>query len=573
MDKKVIASTLNDIAVMLELIGENPFKVKAFDTAARTVEMLESDIGQLVADGTIHQIKGIGAAISREITSLVQSGSSPLYQELQGRVPPGLLTMLDIPGLGPKKISALYRLLGITAIGQLETACRENRLAALPGFGQKSQDNILQAIELMHSFAGQHRYGDVIQQAIALERSLAASDYAIRTAIAGSLRRCKEVVKDIDLLASSSSPDQLIRLFTGLPEVAAVIAAGSTKASVSLASGINIDLRVVADDEFPYALHHFTGSKEHNTAMRHRAKGLDLKMNEYGLFDDQGKNIPCAGETEIFQALGLDYIPPELREGSGEIDAAASHTLPQLVEAGDLQGVLHVHSQYSDGSSSIAELAQACRDQGWSYLGISDHSQSAAYANGLTVEMVKRQMAEIDELNSRHKDFTIFKGIESDILKDGSLDYPEEILSLFDFVIGSIHSGLKMSEDEATGRLLKALANPYLTILGHPTGRLLLGRQGYPLEMKTVIDSARDHRVAIELNVNPYRMDLDWRWCRYAKSQGVKIPVNPDAHRHEELGLARQGVGVARKGWLEKGDVLNTLSAADLGRYFQAKRS
>lgn len=572
MDKKIIASVLTEIAVLLELTGENPFKVKAFDSAARIVEMLPEEISQLVAEGGINQIKGIGPAISREISALVQDGRSPLHQELQSRVPAGLLTLLDVPGLGPKKIHALHNLLGITGICQLETACREDQLTTLPGFGQKSQGNILQAIEFMHGFAGQHRYGDVIQQALALEKALHTSPYAIRTSVAGSLRRCKEVVKDIDLLASSEAPEALIKLFTELPEVASVIAAGKTKASATLTSGINADLRVVTDVEFPYALHHFTGSKEHNTAMRHRAKGFDLKMNEYGLFDTAGKNLPCADEAELFQALGLDYIPPELRENNGEIEAAENHALPLLVERRDLQGILHVHSQYSDGAASIAELAKACQALGWSYLGISDHSRSAAYANGLTVEMVKRQLAEIDEINSRNSDFTIFKGIEADILKDGSLDYPDDILASFDFVIGSVHSGLKMTEDEATKRLLNAIANPFLTILGHPTGRLLLGRQGYPLEMKTVIDAARDHQVAIELNVNPYRMDLDWRWCRYAKSQGVKIPINPDAHRQEELGLALQGVGVARKGWLEKSDVLNTLSAGEIGRYFQAKR-
>lgn len=567
MNKKEIGRVLNDIGVMMELMGENPYRVNAFYSASRQVELLQDDISDLVRQGKIREIRGIGESIGTQISQLVTNGSSSLYEELKVRVPDDLFEMMRIPGLGPKKINSLYTRLGIATVEELEEACRENRLVALSGFGVKTQENILKALANFRKFSGRHRYGDVIDLARELEETLLEQPGVQKVQLAGSLRRCREIVKDIDILASAVDPGSLMEFFTSLPQVENVVGVGNTKASVVLRTGINVDLRVVEHTQFPYALHHFTGSQEHNTAMRHRAKSMGLKMNEYGLFNQEGENIPCTGEKEIFHALGLSFIPPELRENAGEIEAAEQRELPILVDEKDIKGVFHVHTVFSDGLASIGDLVESCRRRGWSYLGIADHSRSAYYAHGLKIDAIERQLREIDALNAEYPDFTIFKGIESDILKDGSLDYPDEILYRFDFVVASIHSGFKMTEAEATNRLLTAMSNPYVTMLGHPTGRILLGREGYPVDLKQIISAAKEYRVILELNANPYRLDLDWRWCRLAKEQGVMIAINPDAHNLENLGYVRFGVGAARKGWLEKENILNTMTREQVAEY------
>jgi DNA polymerase (family 10) len=571
VDKKQIARILNEIGVLLELKGENPFKVRAYANSARIIEMLNEDIGQLVETGRIKQLKGIGKALADKITILVTTGDLPYYHELKSSLPEGLLEMLRIPGLGPKKIFSLYKTLCISGIAELEYACRENRLLGLKGFGQKSQDSILKGLEHIKKFQGRFLYEDVIGQAQDLLERLRECPQVEMIKIAGSLRRCKEIVKDIDLIASSLQPKEVMKYFTDLSRIAEVKAAGETKTSVMLQTGISADLRVVSSEEFPCALHHFTGSKEHNTAMRHRAKAMGIKINEYGLFKGL-ERMNVEDEAGIFTALGLAYIPPELREDRGEIEAAEKRALPDLIKAEDIQGAFHVHTDYSDGINTLDEMVAQARKAGFKYIGIADHSQTASYAGGLKVDEVKRQHEQIRTFNEKNSDFYVFHGIESDIHVDGRLDYAEEVLGLFDFIIASVHSAFSITGAQATQRLIKAMENPFTTMLAHPTGRLLLGRQGYEPDMEKVIKAAKANDVIIELNANPQRLDIDWRYLKFAVQQGVLISINPDAHRKEGLYDTFSGVGIARKGWLEKGDVFNTWPIEKIKRYLAKKR-
>lgn len=566
--KETVIKILEEIAILLELTGENPFKSRAYQNAARNLEKVESDLNEMVRQGKIYEIEGIGDAIGKKIAELMHTGKLEYYDKLKSSVPPGHLEMLRISGLGPKKIHTLYKELGITTVGELEYACHENRLIELKGFGKKSQENILAGIEKLKAYKERRLYAEVEGQAEALLKSLKENKNISAISIAGSLRRGNETVKDIDILASSRHPEKLARAFAELDQVASVIAQGETKVSVVLKSGINADLRIVTEDEFPYALHHFTGSKEHNTAMRGRAKDMDIKMNEYGLFHGE-KNIVCRSEEDIFSALNLLFIPPELRENMGEIEAAQKGVLPQLVEEKDVRGLFHIHTNFSDGTDTLESIVEAAKKMGLKYIGISEHSRSAYYAGGLKVEDIQRQHELIANLNDKHAPFYIFKGIESDILPDGSLDYDEEILARFDFVITAVHSNFNMSAEEMTGRIKKALQNNYTTMLAHPTGRLLLSREPYALNIMEIIDTAAKFGKALELNANPHRLDLDWRNCIYAKKKGVKIAINPDAHHIAGLQDISFGVKIARKGWLTKNDCLNCLNLEKMKAYLR----
>ncbi len=572
MDKKKIAHVLNQIAVMLELKGENSFKLRAYINGARTVELFDGDISELVETGKIKNVKGIGSTLAQHITELVTTGRLSYYDELKNSIPSGLIEMLEVPGLGSKKIKILHELLNISSIAELEYSCHENRLLALKGFGEKTQQNILRGIEHIRKFQGYYLYNYALQQANQLVLKLGASAPVKSVSCAGSIRRKKEIVKDIDILASAQDLEKVVDLFCESPDVETVMSRGRTKSSVLLKSGINSDLRVVLPAEYPYALHHFTGSKEHNTALRHRAKSLGLKINEYGIF--RNDNIVSAeDEPGFFEAIGLDYIPPELREDMGEIAAAQNRTLPKLVSDNDIKGTFHVHTKYSDGVNSLEELYGEAKELGLTYIGISDHSRSAFYAGGLKTDDIKRQHSEINSFNAKHPGFYFFHGIESDIHPDGSLDYPDEILKLFDFVIASVHSNFSIKKKEATERLVAAMRNPFTTMLGHPTGRILLGRQGYDPDMDEIILAARDYGVIIELNANPMRLDIDWRHLKTAKKEGVMISINPDAHHKEELHDTFSGIGFARKGWLEKQDIFNSLSVEEVKEYLKKRRS
>lgn len=560
---KDVIRILEEIGVLLELKGESPFKSIAYANAARRLETLDEDLEELVRRGDLRSVKGIGDALSRKITELITTDRLEYYETLKASVPPGHLEMLRIPGLGPRKIRALHEKLAIETLGELEYACLENRLVELPGFGARTQQKILAGIEHLKRYKERHLCSEALEAAEPLLAMLLGRPGVTAASLAGSLRRGNETVKDIDLVAASDDPEALSQWFASLAGVESVIARGETKVSVFLKAGINADLRIITPRQYPFALHHFTGSKEHNAAMRSRAKQQGIKMNEYGLFRDD-QLLPCKDEEEVFSALGLAWVPPELRENTGEIEAAETGVMPSLVQMGDIRGIFHIHTTASDGASTLEAIVDAAKKMGLEYIGIADHSQSAFYAGGLTPEDVRRQHRAIDEMNRRDPAFRIFKGIEADILPDGRLDYDDATLASFDFVIAAVHSHFGMSEDEMTGRLLRALANRHTTILAHPTGRLLLAREPYALDLERVIDAAAEHGKVIELNANPHRLDLDWRHCKHAKRQGVRIAVNPDTHHTDGLADMKYGLNIARKGWLEAPDIINCMGLEEM---------
>jgi DNA polymerase (family 10) len=571
LDNKGVSAVLQGVALLLELKGENPFKVKAYSNAARTIEILEENLEGMVRESRLKEMKGIGEALSQNIAELVTTGQLQLYEDLKNSVPPGHLEMLKIPGLGPKKIKALYDRLDVKTVGELEYACLENRLLDLQGFGQKSQEKILQGIQQVKKYQGQYLYGEVIRPAQEILKKILSHPKVIRGNLAGSLRRKMEIVKNINLVLSTHRPQEVLTAFSKLPEVERVRFKDKVSGRYLLFSGVEVDLRTAPDQTFSSSLFCFTGSLAHWKAMLERAKVMGLKLSEEGLYQN-GKLISSKEEGDIFNALGLDFIVPELRENQGEIEASERHQLPRLIEEHDIKGIFHVHSSYSDGTNSLRSMIQASKKMGFSYIGLSDHSQSAHYAGGLTLEKLKKQWKEIDLLNQEMEGLRIFKGIESDILPDGSLDYEEAILKKFDFVIASVHSHFQMSREEMTQRVAKAIRNPYTTILAHPTGRLLLAREPYAMDMMRIIDEASRSGVAIELNTHPFRLDMDWRWCKYTKEKGVKIAMNPDAHDEEGLKDTYYGVGIGRKGWLEPGDILNTKDFQEMKTFLERRK-
>jgi len=571
LDNKGVGAILQEVAIFLELKGENPFKVKAYSNAARTIETLEEDLGEVVRAGRLKEIKGIGETLAQHITELVTTERLQFHEDLKTSIPTGHLQMLKIPGLGPKKIRAIYDRLDIKTIGELEYACLENRLVDLQGFGQKSQEKILQGIQQVKKYQGQYLYGEVIEPAQEILKKILAHPSVIRGNIAGSLRRRMEVVRNINLVLSTPRPQEVLNAFSKLPEVETIPFKNKSSGRYVLSSGWEVDLRITPDQIFPYSLFCFTGSLAHWNSMSERAKVMGLNLSEEGLRRN-GRLISCKEEEGIFDQLGLDAIPPELRENQGEIEASEIHQLPHLIEVRDIQGIFHVHSFYSDGVNSIRSITQAAKKMGFSYMGLSDHSQSARYAGGLTLEKLQKQWKEIDQVNQEIEGLHIFKGIESDILPDGSLDYEEAILKRFDFIIASVHSHFSMPREEMTQRVIKAIRNPYTTILAHPTGRLLLAREPYGIDMMRIIDEASRSGVAIELNAHPYRLDIDWRLCKYAKEKGVKIAINPDSHDEEGLKDTFFGVGIGRKGWLEPGDILNTLNVEEMKEFLRTRK-
>jgi DNA polymerase (family 10) len=554
MDTSQVAALLEKIAHLLELKDENPFKVRAYQNGARAIEGLTENLRKLVDEKKLGEVPGIGKALEEKITQLVTTGRMDYYEELRKEVPEGVLAMLSIPSFGPKKARIVWKELGITTVEGLRKACEADKLSALKGFGEKTQKKILQGIAFHQQHAGQYLLSDAIPVAKRLVAHLQACKNVHRVSIAGSLRRWKETVKDIDLLASSSDAPRVMDHFLKAEGVADLIGRGETKTSVRLASGIQVDLRVVTDEQFPYALAYFTGSKEHNVAIRQVAQKLGLKVNEYGIFKGSTL-IECRDEADFYKALGLPYVPPELRENTGELDYNA---IPQLIGFKSLKGVFHTHSTWSDGTAEIEAMAEKARSMGLGYMGLSDHSKAAAYANGLDEARLSKQMKEIDRLNKSWMDFKILKGLECDILPSGDLDLNPEILGELDFVIGSVHSRFDMAEKEMTERVCKAVANEHFDILGHATGRLLLSREGYKLDLGRVLETAKKHEKIVELNAYPNRLDLDWIHCRKAKELGVLISINPDAHSTADLENIEYGVATARRAGLEEKDVLNT---------------
>jgi DNA polymerase (family X) len=574
MDKDKVAEILVEIGVLLELKGENPFKTRAYANGARTIEGLSEPLAMLVAEKRLGEIKGIGAALEQKITELVETGKLKYYDELKASIPPGLIAMLEISGLGPKKIQALNKKLGIDSIEKLEAACKAGKVAELDGFGEKTQANILEGIERKRTYASKHLLNDAWLAAEPLLEDLRSQPDVIRCSPAGSLRRFKEVIGDIDLLASTKKAAAVIEFFVSQPGIVKVLARGETKASVILAGGIQCDLRVVSDAEFPFALAYFTGSKEHNIVMRQRAIQRGLRLNEYGLFKSKEETrdakllVPCKTEEDIFAKLDLVFVPPELREDHGEFAAAAENNMPKLIEWSDLKGALHNHSNWSDGHNTLEEIAAYMEELGLEYWAITDHSKASYQANGLDAKRLREQILEIKKLNKkiagRGSNFRLVTGSEVDILKD-RLDFDDDVLAELEVVVASLHvpSG---SEAENTKRLIRAAENPFVHILGHLTGRLLLEREPYPVNVPAVIDACVATGTWIELNCNPHRLDLDWRHWPYAMGKGVKCVINPDAHRNEHAGFLRLGAGVARKGWLKKSDVVNGLGWQHLSK-------
>ncbi len=581
MDKDQVADILVDIGLLLELKGENPFKTRAYQNGARTIQQLEEPLAKIVAEERLGDIKGIGEALQQKITELVTTGALKYYEELKASIAPGLRDMLEIPGLGPKKIKAMHDQLGIDSIEKLEAACKAGTVAELAGFGEKTAANILAGIERKRTYASKHLLVRALSAAEPILENLRAHNDVIRCATAGSSRRHKEVIGDIDFLASSKKAANVIEFFVSQPGIIAVSAKGDTKASVVLEGGIQADLRVVSDTEFPFALAYFTGSKEHNIVMRQRAIARGLRLNEYGLFKSKEETrdpallVKCQTEEEIYSELGLDYVEPELREDNGEFDAAEKHRLPRLLEWTDLRGSLHNHSNWSDGRNTLEEIAAHMQELGLAYWAITDHSKSSYQANGLDVARVRKQIAEVKALNQRladeGSDFHLFTGTEVDILNDG-LDFPDDLLAELDVVVASIHQGFTQSEAETTKRLVRAAENKFVHMLGHLTGRVLLERDGYALNHSAVIDACAATGTWIELNASPYRFDMDWRHWKHAKGKGVKCVINCDAHRFEHAGFLRLGAGIARKGWLTKDDVINTLPLKQLKDELGRKR-
>jgi len=579
MDKKAVAEILDEMGTLFEIKGENPFKCRAYHNGARVVEALTRDIGELVESDGIKEVKGIGPGLAETIKELVTTGKSKGYESLKSSLPAGLLDMVKIQGLGPKRIKILFEKLRITSIPELKEACEQHRLAELDGFGEKSEENILKGIELRTKVSDKHLFSSAKDSADEILKAITALKEVKRCEVAGSLRRRKEIIGDIDIVVSAEKKDRpkIFKAFVTHPFVETIIGQGDTKASVVLKSGINCDMRIVADGEYPFALNYFTGSKEHNVEMRSRARKKGWSLNEYAFSKIDGekkvKRPPeCKEEADIYGALGLSYVPPELRENIGEFESAEKGKMPRLIEERDLKGTFHCHTTASDGSNTLEEMVIAARGLGWLYLGIADHSKVAVYANGLTPERVKAQHKEIDKLNEKLKTFRIYKGTEVDILSDGTLDFNDKVLASFDYVVASIHSKFKMTEVEATKRVIRALKNRYVTILGHPTGRLLLSRDGYPLNLNEVINAASDYGKSIEINSHPSRLDLDWRLVKYAKEKGVPICINPDAHNTDGLNDVRFGVGVARKGWLEPKNVVNCWATKEVEKFFSAAK-
>ena len=573
MDKKEVSAVLEEIGTLLELKGENPFKSRAYRNASRIIGGLTTDLNSLVENKELSNVKGIGEGLAEKISQLVNTGHLKYYEDLKKSLPEGLLKMITIPGFGPKKAKVVYEGLKISTIEALEKACKKDRLVDLDGFGKKTQEKILEGIAFIKKHSERKQFDFALAEAEKIYQDIKKNKKIIRSALAGSLRRKKETIKDIDIVASSKTKDRIALMdsFTKHSEVATVVSKGETRSSVVLKSGMNADLRIVSDTEYPFALNYFTGSMEHNTEMRGLAKKRDWKLNEYGLFD-RAKRIPCKDEGAIYKALGLHYIPPELRESMGEIEVSQKGEIPRLIELPDLRGILHAHTIYSDGIATLEEMAEGCRKLGYQYLGIADHSKTASYAGGLTSEKLKKQQKEIDELNQKWEDFRILKGIELEILADGRVDYDDKTLATFDFVIASVHSNFNLVEKEMTKRIIKAISNPFVNILAHPTGRLLLMRDGYAVNLTEVIDAAKELGVVIELNAHPKRFDLDWTFCKVAKEKGVKISINPDAHSVDGIRMVEYGIGIARKGWIEKDDVLNTLSLKEITKFFEKQR-
>lgn len=567
MTNREVCEIFHEIAEILEILGENPFKSRAYRNAARVLENAGFDVQDLVREGRLEDVPGIGSALAAKIRELVTTGRLAYYEDLKQKAPRDVLEMLKIPGVGAKTVQVFLNH-NITSLQELEAAARDQRLLELPGIGKKTEEEILRGLAAMQERQKRWLLSVASMAVKEIGGYLAGLDKAARVEVAGSYRRGRETVGDLDFVVASDDAPAVIARFVDAPWVREVVAEGDLKATVITVWGIQADLYVVAPPLFASTLHHFTGSKEHNVALRERARQHGWKISEYGIVKEEETLTP-ATEEEFFQLIGLSYIPPEMREDRGEIRAAERGELPRLVETGDIEGDLHVHSRASDGANTLEELAEAAMARGYRYLAVTDHSRSLAFTNGLTEERLKEQREEIDKLNREFRNFRLLAGIEVDILSDGRLDFDDQVLSQLDVVVASVHSGFRQDQETLNRRIEAALKNEHVDIIGHPTGRLISRRDPYALDVGRVLELAADTGTALEINANPDRLDLSDAYVRQGRDLGVRFAIDTDAHHVNSLDDMQYGVLTARRGWAQKQDVINTLPLDELEKWLK----
>ena len=556
-----LSRMFEQIARILKIKGENPFKIRAYEKITLVLENLPIDIETIYQQGGLNNIPGVGEGIAKKIEEFLTTGKLEYYEKLKETIPDGVVELIDILEVGPKTAKLLYEELGVDNIEKLEKAVRQHQIKDLPGMGEKTETNILRGIELYKRRKERVLLGTALPLAEEIVENLRQLKETDKINFAGSLRRKKETIGDIDILVTSQKPEKIMKTFTSLPQVREILAEGPTKSSVITKKDIHVDVRVVEPISFGAALQYFTGSKVHNIKLRELAVKRGLKINEYGVFDSEtGQRITGEKEEEVYKILDLAFIPPELREDRGEIEAAQENKLPELIEYSQIEGDLHMHTKWSDGAHSIMQMAEAAKKRGYKYIAITDHSQSLKFAGGLTEERLREQIEKIRKLNQELDDFTILSGIEVDIKSDGSLDFSDEILSKLDVVIAAIHSGFKQESKVITERIVKAMQNKLVSIIAHPTGRLIGYRESYQVDINKMMDIATETRTILEINACPERLDLNDVYCRMAKEKGVQLAIETDAHSINGLEFMNLGVDVARRGWLEEKDIINTLS-------------
>ncbi len=573
MTNREVATVFGDIADMLEIKGEDRFRVQAYRRASQNIQALPEDIESLWEEDRLKDIPGVGEAIAKKIDELLRTGRLTYYEELRAEIPPGVAALLQIPDVGPKTAKTLYEQLNITSITELEEAARTGRLRGVKGLGAKTEANILRGIDMLKRRSTRILLATALPVAEDLLDGLRQCPATLRADVAGSLRRRKPTIGDIDLLVASDDPAAVVAWFVKLPRVAEIQAQGDTKASVILRNDLQVDLRVLPPQHYGALLQYFTGSQAHNIALRELARDQGLSLSEYGFADARGGLIACAEEEDVYRTLGLDWIPPELREAAGEIEAAARHRLPRLIDLPDVRCDLQMHSLYSDGTASIADMARAARDLGYAYIAITDHSQSLGVAGGLTPERLRQQRAEIDELNRQLAPFRILQGSEVEIRADGSLDFPDEVLAGLDIVLASVHSGMRQDKATMTVRVIRAMRNPHVDILAHPTGRLIGQREPLELDFEAIVNTAAETGTILEINGQPNRLDLDGEHARLALKRGVLISLGTDAHAPDGLGVMPFAVAMARRGWAEAENVVNTWSLERLLKHLKRKQT
>ncbi|HEV8352866.1 MAG TPA: DNA polymerase/3'-5' exonuclease PolX [bacterium] len=571
MQNRAVAAMFNDIADMLEIKAESPFRINAYRRAARALEGVSEDIAAMAERGGLTEITGVGKSTADKIVEFLRTGTCAYYEELKAQLPAGITTLMTVSEVGPKTALLLHERLGITTIDELERACREHQVQSLPRLGPKTEENILKGIALRRRSTARLPLGQVLPLAQEIVQTLKAVKGVSQVSVAGSLRRMKEDIGDVDLLVTSSKPDAVMEAFTRWPRVAQVLAKGPTRSSVVLDTGVQADVRVVPRASFGAALQYFTGSKDHNVKVRERGVRRGLKINEYGVFEVDGeKRIAGKTEEEVYNTVGMPWIPPEIREDEGEVELAERGKLPALIRLNDIRGDLQMHTRWSDGTETLEAMARAAKDLGYEYVAVTDHSQSLKFVGGVPVDELRNNTRAVKRASDK-VGIAVLMGTECDILPDGRLDYPDEVLADLDVVVASVHTRFKMPAEEMTARLVRAMENPHVDILGHPTGRLLGSRESYDVDIGLLIDGARRTGTALEINASPDRLDLRDVQAKLAKERGVLLVISTDAHSRYDLRFMEYGIGVARRAWLEPKDVLNTRPLKKLQEWLRGR--